>query len=357
MQLVTYRNRRAVQIENDALRVTVLFEGGHIAEILHKPSGVNPLWTPPWPSIEPSQYDPERHPEYGLNNESRLLSGIMGHNVCMDIFGAPSPEEEAAGLDVHGEASTAPFLFDFEGDTLICRADLLEAGLVFVRRLRLSADGRVVQISESVNNLSGTDRPIAWTQHVTLGPPFLEKGVTRFRNTGKRSKVFEEDFAGEYGLQKPSAEFDWPNVPFKDGSTGDLSVYTNAAKSGGFTTTLMDPERSDVGFTAWSPTSKLAFGYVWRQRDFPWLGRWEENLSRDQPPWNGETITVGMEFGASPMPETRRQMVERGRLFGAPTFRWIPAESSVEASYCAFIATATAIPEEVSWNGADAVTW
>ena len=42
-----YRNRRAWQIENTALRVTVLVEGGHIAEIFHKASGVNPLWTPP----------------------------------------------------------------------------------------------------------------------------------------------------------------------------------------------------------------------------------------------------------------------------------------------------------------------
>ena len=35
---------------DDDLRVTVLEEGGHIAEILDKRSGINPLWTPPWPS-------------------------------------------------------------------------------------------------------------------------------------------------------------------------------------------------------------------------------------------------------------------------------------------------------------------
>ena len=28
-----------------------------------------------------------------------------------------------------------------------------------------------------------------------------------------------------------------------------------------------------------SPASKLAFGYVWRRADFPWLGIWEENHS------------------------------------------------------------------------------
>ena len=53
-----YRGRRAATIENADLRVTVLQEGGHIAEILDKAAGVNPLWTPPWPTIEPSAFGP-----------------------------------------------------------------------------------------------------------------------------------------------------------------------------------------------------------------------------------------------------------------------------------------------------------
>src|SRR5579859_4623141 len=98
-----YRGRRAHRMETPDLRVTVLVEGGHIAEIADKRSGVNPLWTPPWPSIEPSTYDAAQYAVYGENAEARLLCGIMGHNLCLDIFGGPSPEEAAAGLTVHGE--------------------------------------------------------------------------------------------------------------------------------------------------------------------------------------------------------------------------------------------------------------
>src|SRR6188472_2534946 len=68
---IRYRGRRAATIENDELRVTVLEEGGHIAEILDKAAGVNPLWTPPWPSIEPSTWDAALHPEYGNDAESK----------------------------------------------------------------------------------------------------------------------------------------------------------------------------------------------------------------------------------------------------------------------------------------------
>ena len=99
-----YRGRRAAIVENDALRVTALEEGGHIAEIFDKRSGVNPLWTPPWASIEPSTYSPVRHPEYGDGSDARLLAGIMGHNLCVDIFGGPSDAEAAAGLTPHGDA-------------------------------------------------------------------------------------------------------------------------------------------------------------------------------------------------------------------------------------------------------------
>src|SRR4029077_7067835 len=104
-----YRGRRAATLENDALRVTVLHEGGHIAEILDKRSGINPLWIPPWPSIEPAEYDAARRAEYGGGLDASLLAGIMGHNLCLDIFGGPSADEAAAGLPVHGEGSTPRF--------------------------------------------------------------------------------------------------------------------------------------------------------------------------------------------------------------------------------------------------------
>ncbi len=105
MKTTEYRGRRAVQIENDHLRLTATIEGGHIAEILHKPSGINPLGLP---HGRPSSLPPTtgtRHPEYGNDAESKLLAGIMGHNLCLDVFGPPSPEEAHAGLTVHGEAS------------------------------------------------------------------------------------------------------------------------------------------------------------------------------------------------------------------------------------------------------------
>lgn len=342
--MTTYQGRRAAAIENQHLRVTVLREGGHIAEILDKETGVNPLWTPPWRSIEHSDYGPSVYSEYGEGGDGSLLAGIMGHNLCLDIFGGPSLEEAAAGLPVHGEGAVARYELHTAGETLTQRAHLPVAQIAFQRELELR--GRTVRIRETVESLAAYDRPIGWTQHVTLGPPFLEKGVTQFRASATRSKVFEGKF-GEDDYLRAGAEFEWPHGPRSDGRVEDMRVFNAARASSAFTTHLMDPGRESAFFAAFSPASRLAFGYVWKQADFPWLGIWEENHSRTHAPWNGKSLTRGMEFGVSPMPETRRAMIERGSLFGVPAYRWLPAKSRIAVEYWVIMMRTDAVPERL----------
>src|SRR4051812_24200232 len=124
-----FRGRRAAAIENGDLRVTVLEGGGHIAEVLHKASGISPLWIPPWPSIEPGDYVQSSDTTYGAGVESKLLAGIMGHNLCLDIFGGPSDEEYAAGLQPHGEASVATYELDRTASEIRMAATPAEARL------------------------------------------------------------------------------------------------------------------------------------------------------------------------------------------------------------------------------------
>jgi len=225
---------------------------------------------------------------------------------------------------------------------LTMRAHFPLAQIAFERRLELR--DRNVVIHESVENLTAFDRPIGWTQHVTLGPPFLEKGVTQFRASATRSKVLEVEFGAGDRLRS-AAEFDWPDAPLRDGGSDDLRLLTDVPSSCAFSTHLMDPARTQAFFAAYSPSSRLVFGYVWKQSDFPWMGIWEENFSRTHAPWNGHTLTRGMEFGVSPMAESRRQMVDRGSLFGVPSYRWLPAKSRLEAEYTVVTAHADAIPE------------
>ena len=345
MSETLYRGRRARVLDNGVLELVVTVEGGHIAALNDKTTRINPLWSPPWPSLDPSQYDHAKHPQYGDNAESKLLAGIMGHNLCLDLFGGPSEAEAAAGMTVHGEASIAPYDIALGGDTLTETTTLPHSQLRVTRSIQLPSRARVASITETVENLSALDRPIAWTQHATLGPPFLEKGRTQFRATATKSKVSEQNFSGDKGYLKVGAEFTWPMVPCNDGSQEDLRVFTNRRASGAFCTHLMDPSQEQAWFYAWSPTHQLAFGYSWKQSDFPWLGIWEENYGRTQPPWNGVTLTRGMEFGVSPFPENRRAMIERGSLFGVAGYKWVPARCSLTAQYKMFLVPAETMPE------------
>jgi hypothetical protein len=343
-----FHGRRAVSIENRELRVTVLVEGGHLAEVRHKRTGISPLWVPNWQSVEPSAFDASLHADYGGGVDAKLLAGIMGHNWCLDIFGGPSADEAAAGLTPHGEASIAPYDIDANASRLSMEAVLPLAQLRIGRRLELIDS--TIHVSESVENLSAFDRPIAWTQHVTLGPPFLLKGVTQFRACATRSKVFESTFgAADYLVA--GAEFEWPNAPGLDGGTEDLRLLTNRAVSSAYTAHLMNPAETHAFFVAFSPTSTLAFGYVWKQSEFPWMGIWEENHSRTMKPWSGAALTRGMEFGVSPMPESRRQMIDRGALFGVPAYRWLPAHRTIAADYWIRAWCASEIPETLPWPG------
>ncbi len=335
-----YRGRHAASIENGTLRVTVLAGGGHVAEIRDLATGVNPLWTPPWPSIEPYEYDAARHPEYGGNAESSLLSGIMGHNLCLDVFGGPSAEEAAAGFPAHGETSVAGFDQGVGADFIEMHAVLPAAQLRVERRITLV--GRTVHVVEAVENLTAADRPIGWTQHVTLGPPFLEDG-TLVHVTADRSLVYPHPF-GPAELLTRGAEFTWPHAPRPGGGTADLRTYPVAPVSSVYTAHRLDPRLDEASFIAFSPSARLAFGYAWKRADFPWLGRWEENRARTAPPWNGESRTLGLEFGVSPIPESRREMVARGRMFDTPGFRWIPARTRIEARYRAVLRPGEVIP-------------
>jgi hypothetical protein len=342
-----FQNRQALQLETKALRVTVLTEGGHIAEILHKKAGINPLWIPPWSSIEPSQYDARLHPQYGLNVESKLLSGIMGHSLCLDIFGPPSNEELSHGISVHGEASVAPFVGDVQDGQLCLSAVLPHSMLRITRVIGIDDDELHVRIRESVDNLSAVDRPIAWTQHVSLGPPFLEAGATQLTIRPERSRVFESEGFDSGGLVR-GADFDWPYAPKPGGDVADLRVFAGDARTSSFTAHLLNRSSNQASFTAYSPVAHVFFGYQWDRRDFPWLGIWEENKSRQNQPWNGETVACGLEFGVSPFPEGREKMVQREKLFGASAFRRLRGSERVSVEYSAFVGQGQGFPGQAS---------
>lgn len=337
---VKWRQRRAWQLDNQALKLSVLQGGGHLADLrLAGGPAMNPYWTPKSRTIEPWAY--RSSPKDGA--EDRLLASLCGHNICLGFFGGPSPEEAAAGLGVHGEAPVARWE-DYgqkvgrDRLVFVCGCELPNAQMRLIRTFTMRRGSAVIRVRDEVVSLARRDMPYTACQHVTFGPPFLEKGVTLFDMSATKGHTFPGAFSNRQRL-KSDAAFTWPEAPGLKGPV-DLRTLPKAVRtSSDFSAQLMDPRRQDAWFSAVHPGAGLLVAYVWARADYPWLGNWEENFARQAAPWNGRELTRGMEFANTPFPNGLREAVDRGRFHGQPTFRWLPALGRVATDYSIVVQT------------------
>ena len=342
-----WQGREAYTLSNGLIQMVNLTGGGHIAELRFAEGAglpiVNPLWMPPWKSIEPFQYSTRSHAKrYGPLTEGKLLSGIAGHNLCLDYFGPPSEAETAQGLSTHGEAPGLKWRKSGErlrggrlGVTLSVR--LAEAGLEFSREIGMRAGEPVVYLNETVSSQRKLDHFFHWTQHVTLGPPFVSPEDTRVFMSATTGITSFEAY-GPQALLAFGKEFQWPLAPSSGGGEADLSRCLIRRGFGVVASLLADPSRDVEYVGALNIRERFLIAYCFRRADYPWITIWEENCSRESPPWNSRTETRGLEFGSAPLPVTRREAFARGLLLGTPTFSTVPARGRLTAQYVAFLA-------------------
>ena len=312
-----FQNRDAWLLSNAKLRVTILQSGGHIGEIaLTNEGAVNPLWIQSRPTIDIETYAPSKHASfYGGGSGARLMSGLMGHNLCFPFWGNPSPAEAAAGMTFHGETGVVRWRELAGGaDTLTVTAQLSESGTSLTRTIRLK--GQVVQVEETARNEKAWDRPVGWCQHVTLGAPFLERAVTQMEASLTKGRT-----------DGAASEFQWPSGMAE--KTIDLRKVRGLPKSAGFVNNfLVDQTRPYGYFAAYHPKYRLVFGYVFSRSDYPWLNIWESNAP--------EMLTRGMEFSNTPVHGTLKTLMRQPELWGVPTFDWLNAKGELTKRFWAF---------------------
>jgi hypothetical protein len=330
--------RPAWVLSNGVIRVAVLPGGGHIAEVRF-PGGVNPMRVPHYPTIDPDTYDPARHDAiYGANPHKWLSAGYMGHLLCFPFYGPPSSTyEEKAQLGNHGEAPIVRWKeverhIGPDAITFRYRAALVKTQYTVERTIRLPKGKAYFQVEEWIENLANYDRPYQWMQHATFGPPFIEPGQTMLDASATRGLTAQ----GTTSLQ-PNTEFNWPRGTAADGTPADLRPMQPKANAGTYSALLMDPARTVQFFTLYHPKHRLLIGYTYPTETNPWLADWQENRRNTSPPWNGQVIARGMEFGNSPFAEGLRKAVDRGSLFGVPAYSWIGARERRRTEFTVFV--------------------
>jgi hypothetical protein len=314
-------------LSNGTIDVTVLSTGGTIPSITLAvdKEKLNPLW------------DPIRFARETATSPARRPSSGVGHFVCVDGFGGTSKEEQAAGLGGHGEAHRQTFRTKAARNengvrTLTLEADLPLLQERLVRTYEVREGENVVYVRNALQSLVSFDRPLVWAEHATIGSPFLEAGTTAVDLPAKRSQT--RPYAAQQQRRFASGkDFEWPMAPLGDGKLVDIRTAPVKLGVTGHTTSLMDPARTHAYVTAIHPQKKLIVGWIWRTADYPWLQNWENY------PENGK-LARGLEFSTQPYDIPRRQAVDMHSLFGAPTYQWLPAKSTVEKNWAMFYAPA-----------------
>jgi hypothetical protein len=323
MPVTQFSGRPAWTVETYLLRATILQCGGHLAEIVLKDGDrINPLWIQSRPTIDSDVYDPAIHGSlYGRSPESRLLSGLAGHNLCFPFWGNPTPAEVAAGMTFHGETNIRRWQSIQESpDELTLEVHLPESSMKLRRRFRCR--GHALHIESQASNLSSWDRPYGWCEHVTMGPPFLEADSTRF-DASLTDGFITGDTDGHRlrwpeGLNPQSAERRF-----------DLTTFSPATHQNLVNSFLVEPSLESGFFTAYHPRLALLFGYVFPRCEFPWLNVWENNDQRSQ--------ARGMEFSNTPHHGTMRTLISSPEIWGVPAYEWLDARSTVSKRFMAFL--------------------
>ena len=324
----TFEDVPGFLLSNGALELTVLPGGGAFARVVltDDPEKLSPLWNP----IRMAR-------ELGEKSE---FDGGTGHFICVDGFGGVSHEEEAAGLPGHGEAHGRTFEVKFykkEGrtTTLTLATKLPLTQEMFSRTVRMVDGEDVVYVQSELESLLAFDRPVFWAEHATIGSPYLEPGVTVVDMSARRAKTrpyTEQEKEGGLPHILPSdKDFTWPEAPGLHTRKIDVRMAPPDPNSGDHVTCLMDPARKLAFITALHPGKRLVLGYLFKPQEYPWTQSWMFY------PKNGK-LARGMEFATQPFDVPRREAVQLNSLFGAPTYRWLPARSKIESRFLMFYA-------------------
>jgi hypothetical protein len=276
-----------------------------------------------------------------MKDDARQLNPFegLGHFVCVDGFGPVSKEEEAAGLPGHGEAHRVAWdlmSLGKENGTLTVQfsAALPLVHENFRRTLRMVDGESVIYIESELESLLGFDRPINWGEHATISGAFLEQGktVTDMSATRAMTRSYESEAVDppDHHNLADFKEFKWPMAPTVAGTLVDMRISPTVTPVMDQTTSLMDPSRRLAYVTALHPERQAVLGYVFRREEYQWIQIW------DSYPGGGRRSYRGMEFAVQPFDLTRREVIQTNSMFDTPTYRWLPAQSTITSSFIMF---------------------
>lgn len=292
---ITWAGLRAVVLENELLRVTVLAgKGGDVAEFCHKPSDTDFVWLSP---------DGLRNPRDVAGGASDDTAAFLDHyeggwQEVLPNGGAPGAYRGAA-LAQHGEVAGLPWDVDIVADDAAEVAVRLTVRgrrmpLRLAKTFRLRSGEAELAVEEELENEAGVPLEVMWGHHIVFGAPFLRPGH-RIRLPAGAEVIPHHGAIGPGGRRRvrEGGPYAWPHVPSADGGgTVDLSVVPDrAAPSEIVYLTGLGEGRYEVIDPAGGPGLRVR----WDAAVLPYLWLWQELGATVDHPWWGRAYVVGLE--------------------------------------------------------------
>jgi hypothetical protein len=290
---VTLAGLRAVVLENELLRVTVLAGlGTDVIEFCYKRRDLDVTWLSPR-----ALRDPREAAGAAADDVAAFLDRYRGG--WQEVFpngGAPSRYRGAA-LAQHGELAGLPWDAEITGDDpagveVTFTADTTRMPFRISKKMRLDAGVPALAISETVTNCSAVPLAAMWGQHLVFGPPFLAPGGRIRLPDGVRVIPHPEPINPPARRVRPGGPWRWPAVPAPDGGEVDLSVVP---EWGAPSDIVYLTGFADGWYELTDPARAAGVRVEWDAATLPYLWLWTElGASRDYP-WWGEARLLGLE--------------------------------------------------------------
>lgn len=282
------RGNRAVVMENQLLRITILVErGADIIELLYKPQDIDLMWRSPTGLHRKADY---------ISSTGNSLGNYLDHNSggWQEILpnGGDECFYKGACLGMHGEISNIPWGYEVVKDepeeiTLRLSITTLRSPFALVKELTLKGSESRLYVNERLTNLAREQMELMWGHHPTVGAPFLDESCRISTNARKGFTLTPEDFRTQ--RLAPGQAFTWPMA-------GDVDMSEIPAPEAGVADMLYlygFPEKAH--YEVFNGKYHLAYGMDWDSNVFPYLWMWLVCGGADGYPWYARTYNLALE--------------------------------------------------------------
>jgi hypothetical protein len=311
------QNGSTLIFEGQKARLEIQTEGSAITHFSLKKNAINPL---SW-KLEPKD----------MPRPNQNAPVFRGHFLCMGRWGAASEAEQRAGVPHNGEVNTLNWTIiqpvQSKNETLMAKVECFgpKDQLKVTREVSMPISGTSFLMSETVENTASIDRIYNFTQHPTIGPPFLGPQTLIDCNAG----LGFDQRADFHALEKNA-------FPFPEGHLTDgFADLRKVNEDRGYVTSHIFPDTTEIGWvSATNPELRLIIGYIFKTKEYPWLNLW--HWKKDRKPH-----AHGLEFGTTGLGQPYKLLVDNCiSFFGRKSYEWIDAGQKINKKYICFIAEA-----------------